>query len=271
MIFYLKDYKNGVKILVIFCKLLNRLKTTTFMCTVTIIPKGKNDFILTSNRDEAPNRRSLSPDIYCIDNTKMMFPKDELAGGTWIGVSEKNRLICLLNGGFICHERKADYRMSRGVVVKDLLASDDIITAIENYNLDDVEPFTLVIADWNNNLKYFELVWDGIQKHFTELPMEPKIWSSSTLYSEDMKKERLQWFEDFKTENKLDSKSMLNFHNKAGHDNKDYGVIMDRHYVKTTSITQVEKFEDIVEMQFKDLKKNTISEKNFKLQQAVNK
>ena len=36
------------------------------MCTVTIIPKGKNDFILTSNRDEAPNRTSLPPDFYAI-------------------------------------------------------------------------------------------------------------------------------------------------------------------------------------------------------------
>ncbi len=270
MTFYLKDYKNGVEILVIFCKLLNGFLTIAFMCTVTLIPKGKNDFILTSNRDEAPNRKSLSPDIYSIKNTKMMFPKDELAGGTWIGVSEKNRLICLLNGGFTFHERKAAYRMSRGVVVNDFLASDDVIASIDNYDLDDVEPFTLVIVDWNTHLKFFELVWDGTQKHFTELPIEPKIWSSSSLYSVEMKKERLQWFEDFKTENKLDSKSMLNFHNKAGHDNKDYGVIMDRHYVKTTSITQVEKFEDVVEMRFKDLQNNTISEKTFKLKQTVN-
>jgi len=229
------------------------------MCTVTIIPKGKNDFILTSNRDEAPNRTSLAPDIYSIEGTRMLFPKDKLAGGTWIGVSDKNRLICLLNGGFTFYERKADYRMSRGVVVKDLLASDNIVDSIENYNLDNVEPFTLVIADWNTRLKFFELVWDGTQKHFTTLPIEPKIWSSSTLYSEAMKNERLQWFEDFKAENELDSKAMMNFHNTAGGDNKDFGVVMDRHYVKTTSITQVEKTEDIVEMRFNDLQSNDFS------------
>ena len=240
------------------------------MCTVTIIPKGKNDFVLTSNRDEAPNRRSLPPEIYAVNKTKMMFPKDELSGGTWIGVSEKNRLICLLNGGFTFHERKADYRMSRGVVVSDLLASDNVVDSIENYNLDDVEPFTLVIADWNTNLKFLELVWDGQQKHFTELPIESKIWSSSTLYSEEMKKERQQWFEDFKTKNELDSNSMLYFHNTAGGDNKDYGVIMDRHYVKTTSITQVEKKGNVVEMRFNNLLHNTISEKTFKLYQTVN-
>jgi len=245
------------------------------MCTVTIIPKGKNDFILTSNRDEAPNRTSIPPDIYSVKNTKMMFPKDELAGGTWIGVSDKNRLICLLNGGFICHERKADYRMSRGIVVKDLLASENIITAINKYNLDDIEPFTLVIADWNTDLKLYELVWDGAQKHFRTLPLEPKMWSSSTLYTKEMKKERLQWFEDFNSDsyrngNILDSKTMLNFHKTAGHDNQDYGVIMDRDYVKTTSITQVKKKEDVVVMQFLDLQSNTTSIKRFKLLQTVN-
>lgn len=240
------------------------------MCTVTIIPRGKNDFILTSNRDEAPNRTSLPPDIYKVKNTKMLFPKDELAGGTWIGVSEKNRLICLLNGGFICHERKAAYRMSRGVVVNDLLASEDVVTSIENYNLVDVEPFTLVIADWNANLKFFELVWDGMEKHFSVLPLEPKIWSSSTLYNDDMKKERLQWFEDFKTNKKLDAVALMNFHETAGHDNEDYGVIMNRHYVKTTSITQVEKNEETVDMRFNNLQKNKVSIKTFKLQQIVN-
>ena len=47
------------------------------MCTVTIFAKGDNDFVLTSNRDEAPNRVSLPPDFYSVKNTKMLFPKDE--------------------------------------------------------------------------------------------------------------------------------------------------------------------------------------------------
>ena len=54
----------------------------------------------------------------------MIFPKDELAGGTWIGASEKNTVICLLNGGFQNHKRQPEYRHSRGVVVKDFLKSE---------------------------------------------------------------------------------------------------------------------------------------------------
>ena len=110
------------------------------MCTVTIIPKNNTDFILTSNRDEAPDRIALAPEFYVVNDTKLLFPKDELSGGTWIGISEKNRVICVLNGGFEFHERKANYRMSRGVVAKDFLISEKITETIESYNFEDVEP-----------------------------------------------------------------------------------------------------------------------------------
>ena len=46
-----------------------------------------------------------------------------MAGGTWIGLSDKKRLVCLLNGGYEIHEREASYRVSRGVIVKEVLKS----------------------------------------------------------------------------------------------------------------------------------------------------
>jgi hypothetical protein len=240
------------------------------MCTVTIIPKNNIDFILTSNRDEAPNRTSLFPDFYDVDDTKLLFPKDELGGGTWIGISEKNRVICVLNGAFECHKRKGNYRKSRGVVAKDFMIAEKIINTVQAYDLEDIEPFTMVIADWNSSLKFYELVWDGDEKHFTELPLEPKIWSSSSLYNRTMKNERFQWFEDFKTKNKLNIETMLKFHKTAGGNNNDYGVVMNRGFVKTTSITQVEKSDSIIEMHYESLENNTISTKTFNLPQIVN-
>ncbi|WP_282134314.1 NRDE family protein [Seonamhaeicola maritimus] len=240
------------------------------MCTVTIIPKGNNNFVLTSNRDEAPNRVSLSPEFYTIEGVKTLFPKDELSDGTWIGVSDKNRLICVLNGGFVIHERKAEYRKSRGLVAKDVLIAEDLLALIKAYDLEDIEPFTMVIADWNTDLKFFELVWDGIDKHISELPLEPKLWSSSTLYNEDMKAERQQWFKDFRIRNELNAGTLMQFHSQADADNTDYGVIMDRHFVKTTSITQVEKNGDDIEMSYENLQDGTIANKTISLPQKVN-
>ncbi|WOD42333.1 NRDE family protein [Hwangdonia lutea] len=240
------------------------------MCTVTLIPKGENDFVLTTNRDEAPDRASLKPDFYTIKNTKLLFPKDELSGGTWIGASEKNRVVCVLNGGFTYHERKAPYRLSRGVVANHIMLADDLHDTINSYNFKGIEPFTMIIADWNKGLTFYELVWDGTDKHFKTLPLEPQIWSSSSLYSEAMKTERLQWFEDFNTEYDLNKNTILKFHKTAGKNNDDYGVIMDRGFVKTTSITQIEKLKNTLEMRYESLLGHSVSSKTFYIPQTVN-
>lgn len=240
------------------------------MCTVTFIPKKRNGFILTSNRDEAPSRISLPPDFYTVEGVKLLYPKDELSGGTWIGLSEKNRCVCVLNGGFVKHDRKTIYRKSRGVVAKDFLVANTIKNTLEAYNLNDIEPFTMLVVDWNDSLRLFELVWDGEKKHINKLPLEPKIWSSSTLYTEAMKKERKQWFEVFKKNSELDEDFLLKFHKTAGESNDDYGVIMDRGFVKTTSITQVVKIDDSVQMHYENLQDQNKTNKAFNLPQTIN-
>lgn len=239
------------------------------MCTVTIQYKGNNDFVLTSNRDEAPNRMSLPPKENIYKDVNLLYPEDELSGGTWIGLSENKRLICLLNGGFKIHEREVQYRQSRGLVVKDLLTLADIEDA-SKYNYKNIEPFTLVIADWNKELGFYEIVWDGNNAHFRALELSSHIWSSSTLYDEDKKQSRSDWFEVFKTKNKLTSESLLHFHKTAGEGNMDYGVIMDRIFVKTTSITQVDKTNQNITMRYESIKDKSVSISTFKSPEIIN-
>ncbi len=240
------------------------------MCTVTIIPVTKNEFILTSNRDEAPDRLSIKPDFYDIEGVATLFPKDKIGGGTWIGLSDKNRVVCVLNGGFVKHERQPSYRKSRGVVAKDFMTCHTLEVEVQAYNLDNIEPFTMIIIDWSATLKFYELVWDGVTKHFKQLPEEPQVWSSSTLYNEAMKRERQKWFEAFKSENELNEASILKFHTTAGAGNKDYGVIMDRGPVKTTSMTQIIKKADTVKMRYESFQDDSITSKTFNLQEVVN-
>jgi hypothetical protein len=167
------------------------------MCTVSFIPISEYDFILTSNRDESPKRETHFPRIYEQGRVKLLYPKDKLAGGTWIGASNKKRLICLLNGGFKPHNRKEKYRMSRGKIVTDMLSVENIEKDLNEYDLLDIEPFTMILVSWKNDLKLKELVWDGIDKYISNKPIKPKIWSSSLLYSEKVKKKREQWFKEF--------------------------------------------------------------------------
>jgi len=238
------------------------------MCTVTLTSTKNNDFVLTSNRDESPDRVALVPDFYKVDQTRLLFPKDK-KGGTWIGVSEKQRVVCVLNGAFTNHERKANYRKSRGIVANDFMIANDIVVTLSDYNLTGIEPFTMVIADWSLGLKFYELVWDGHQKHVKSLPLESKIWSSSTLYSQRMQQERQQWFERFEMQNKINADTLLEFHKMQEADNMDYGVVMDRGFVKTTSITQVEKQGHTLTMRYENLESKTVTLKTFNLPEVV--
>lgn len=240
------------------------------MCTLTFIPRKNNDFLLTQSRDEAPDRIAIPPDFYNVDDVGLLFPKDNVAGGTWLGVSEKNRVVCVLNGGFTGHERKPKYRKSRGMVASDFMISDAIIDTVNSYDLYDIEPFTIVILDWNDKLKIFELVWDGKKKHFKQLSLESRIWSSSTLYSESMKHERLVWFEDFKSKNELNAHSLLDFHKTAGKEFVAYGILMDRGFVKTTSITQIEKKEKELQMRYEVIADGMVTTKMFNTLEVVN-
>lgn len=235
------------------------------MCTLSFIYKGGNDFLLTSSRDEAINRKTIPPKLYSENNVAVLYPKDQLAGGTWIGVSSKNRLLCLLNGAYVKHTRKETYRKSRGLVVKELLCAEELSKTVNEYDFIDIEPFTLVFVDWEQQLSLTELVWDGKQKQVTELPLKPKIWSSSSLYNKEMKLMREQWFMGFLNEQGTSKENMFYFHENFGIGDPNIDLKIDRGFLKTVSISQFEKIDNTVAVMYKDLLNHEKSLLNFEL------
>jgi len=232
------------------------------MCTVTFLPLTNNNFILTSNRDEQRLRETLPPKKYIENGIEMVFPKDKTAGGTWIGTSSKNRLICVLNGAFKKHVKKKIYKKSRGVIAKEILKEDDFLQYIESLDLKGIEPFTMIIINWNEEqLDLYELIWDETKKYFNKLKNEPKIWSSSTLYSNAIKEKRKQWFENWVRTNQFTSDAILNFHHSENGDKKQ-SVLMKRSYVETVSITSVKKEGDLIKMLYEDVVHNQKSKYN---------
>ncbi len=224
------------------------------MCTVTYLPLPNNNFILTSNRDETPLRKTIPPKRYVENGVALTYPKDELAGGTWIGTSNKNRLVCLLNGAFKKHNRKSNYKMSRGIVVKNILSANDAVSYIHDFNFDDIEPFTIVLVDWNHQLETYEFVWDGQTKHFTKLGQEPRIWSSSPLYTDEMKQLRKDWFGIWLAENtEFTQEKILEFHKNDALGNAEISIKMKRSFIETVSITSIEKNGKNVSMEYLDI------------------
>ena len=225
------------------------------MCTVTYLPLGNNNFILTSNRDETPLRKTIPLETYKENGVELTYPKDALAGGTWIGASTKNRLVCLLNGGFKNHTRNRYYKISRGVIVKKILSTDNGVAYINNFDFTDIEPFTLILIDYHLQLEAYELVWDGIKKHFKKLAEEPKIWSSSSLYTEEMKVLRKEWFSDWLAQNDVfQQEKIVDFHQNENLGNTEISLKMKRAFVETVSITSVKKIASNIEMTYLDLR-----------------
>ena len=235
------------------------------MCTVSFIYKGNKDFMLISNRDEAVNRRTMPPKLYEENGVAMMCPKDEVAGGTWIGASSENRLLCLLNGAYVKHQRRLSYKKSRGVLVKELLSVGNISSAINDYEFDGIEPFTLIVVDWNSEMKLIELIWDGKKAEIANLPLESKIWSSSTLYNSEMKQLRKQWFKEYLSQNGSSEKEMLHFHEHYGVGDSMLDLKIDRGLLKTVSITLYEKTKERIHVVYKDLQKNETEKSGFNL------
>lgn len=216
------------------------------MCTVTFIKSG-DALILTSNRDESLKRALANiPEVYILNNKKILFPKDPRNGGTWIAINENKSVVILMNGASTKHTPKENYSKSRGLIVLELIQTDNIENNWEKIELTTIEPFTLVVFE-NNTL--FQMQWDGEIKTKKELNMAyPYIWSSATLYTQMMKTEREKWFISFLNENKqISAKKILEFHTKTAPKNKEFGLLISRESnIVTQCVSQIIIAENVV-------------------------
>jgi len=231
------------------------------MCTVSFVPLGKSKFILTSNRDETVARGLASaPQILKRKNYSIACPVDPLASGTWIAASSYGDVLCLLNGAFKRHQRKLPYRISRGQVVMDYFESGNPAQFSKGYDLDRVEPFTLVIVHDRRSPSLFELRWDGNNKHFRELPADAfHLWSSATLYDEEVSGKKKNAFGTMlNNQKKLTPEALLAIHRNFLYE--DWVFPPDRvEVVSTLSITSVRQERKQLEMYYRDLVRKEMS------------
>lgn len=228
------------------------------MCTLTFLPGSDADFSLVSNRDESPKRETLLPAGYDLDGVHCIFPKDALAGGTWIGISALGRAVCLMNGGFKRHKMGA-YGRSRGLIVLDLLTTNNTPAMLESLKLEGVEPFTVITIDWQDELKLTECVWDGNAKHIRPLESKPAIWSSRQLYTPEVAAKREAWFADFMAGDSQDLTAQLHFHRTAGIGDKENDLVMNRGFVRTKSMSSIYKNGSKVQFRYEELPQGAIT------------
>jgi Transport and Golgi organisation 2 len=212
------------------------------MCTVSFV-SSNGKIIITSNRDEKVIRpNAIEPKNYFINNKNIIFPKDPKAGGTWFAVDESGTILVLLNGANQKHKVAVHYRKSRGLIVLDMISSLSPKDFWAEINLDNIEPFTLVLFQ-NNEL--FQLRWDGKDKECIALDTKKNhVWSSVTLYPKEIRENRADWFHSFLsrsfgTNSIVSETEMLHFHRHTENENSENGLVINRNdELKTLSITQ---------------------------------
>lgn len=212
------------------------------MCTVSFVASnGKT--IITSNRDEKVIRpAAIEPQNYLINNKNIIFPKDPKAGGTWFAVDESGTILVLLNGASAKYTVKSSYRKSRGLIVLDIISNLSPKDFWQELNLENIEPFTLVLFQDN---ELFQLQWNGKDKDCITLDSKKNhVWSSVTLYSKEIRENRTDWFHSFLSQNFgtnaiVSETEMLHFHRHTEEENQENGLVINRNNeLKTVSITQ---------------------------------
>ncbi len=208
------------------------------MCTVSYLPLADRGFLLTANRDEAPDRNAVALHKKKSRENTLIYPADTAAGGTWFCISDSGRAVCLLNGAFAPYTHGTQYTDSRGAAVIASFEYQKPGTFSASYDFSQTAPFTLL---WIQHGELYEILWDGerIHHHNHDAGI-PGFWSSVTLYPEDVRLQRRQLFEAWlrASEGNYDQKRIIDFHRYGGPEDPVNGFVMNRgNLVKTLSIT----------------------------------
>lgn len=216
------------------------------MCIVSLV-KSDSSFILTFNRDEDPERPFSNP-IYVLD-TDIFCPIDQISGGTWIGANS-SKIYCIQNGAKVKHKRDLPYQKSRGLILLELLKTNNIEIIQKEISLYKIEPFTITVFDLHT-FKLEVITYNSSSLDFEENSNNDFIQCSSTLYSEDNKALIANEFQLLMPKS---DESILNFHQ-----NFRIGGNLNHFLTRpaTTSITQFILNDNILSCTFNDLLKQS--------------
>lgn len=128
------------------------------MCTIIAALEvwPERPVVIAANRDERLDRPAEGPSVRTIQGRRVLAPRDQVAGGTWLGVNDAGLFVGVTNR---FSGPPDPSRRSRGLLVADALAQSDAARAAEvaaAHGARAHNPFHLLMADRTGA----ELVWD---------------------------------------------------------------------------------------------------------------
>lgn len=130
------------------------------MCSIVLLLRPDHDWpvLIAANRDEMIDRSWSAPARHWPDRPEVVAGKDNLAGGSWLGINETGLVVGMLNRRNTLGPQ--DGKRSRGELVLDALDFADAVDAVEMLRQLDpaaYRPFNMVVVDnrdgyWLRNL-----------------------------------------------------------------------------------------------------------------------
>ena len=162
------------------------------MCSVIVLYRPGHNWPLlwASNRDEMADRPWSPPARHWPDRSEVVAGRDELAGGTWLGINDAGVVAGVLNRRNTLGPQEG--KRSRGELVLDALDfadAADAVATLRELDAHAFRPFNMVIADnrdafWVRNL--------GNQVEAEALP--PGLSMITASDRNDPNSKRIRWF-----------------------------------------------------------------------------
>jgi hypothetical protein len=164
------------------------------MCTSLIYRDiAKKEFGIGFNRDESIKRKpSLDPVEESINGIKILYPVDGDYGGTWIGVSSKNKIYAILNL-YEANLKILRNPRSRGFFVKNLLKEEIDFDFFTKENLLIYYPFRILelTLDFTRILS-----WDGESVNCIQNEDPWSVIASSFVLGKEAEEVRFKTFKE---------------------------------------------------------------------------
>ncbi|TXH34173.1 MAG: hypothetical protein E6Q98_19275 [Rhodospirillaceae bacterium] len=140
------------------------------MCSVIILRRPDDDWpiLWASNRDEMADRPWSPPGRHWPDRPEVIAGRDDLAGGSWLGLNEAGVVVGILNRMNTLGPMPG--KRSRGELVLDALDFADAADAVDMLQQLDPQayrPFNMVVAD-NRDAYWLRNLGNGVEVE--ELP-----------------------------------------------------------------------------------------------------
>jgi hypothetical protein len=164
------------------------------MCTIAWLPRSEG-FTLWHSRDERRSRGIAVPPLVEHGNgISWISPRDSDSGGTWVGVNSFGVTVGIANLFVAGRPVPPGRKISRGLLVEQLLDSPSLLQVerrVRAFDLEPFEPFTLVGLETDH--PPFILRWDRTAPA-TIQPLGPHLLATSAGGSQAIEDRRIGLF-----------------------------------------------------------------------------